>query len=116
MLGRGPAGVVANFSPSGSIRRLYGFRTTPAAAAGCCLPPLSEEGSLFSCLRVPPRGMRGSSENRRSGCPADSLPCRDLDNKAGTHRNVVLHVNVAFVIGNDATGDGQSQAGAPSFR
>jgi len=37
MLGRGPAGVVA---PALRFGDSNGFRTTPAAAAGCCLPLL----------------------------------------------------------------------------
>src|SRR5262245_48618619 len=44
-----------------------------------------------------------------------SLSCRDLDDKAGTDRNIVFHVNVALVIRNDATGDRQSQARTSSF-
>jgi len=61
MLGRGPAGVVAP-----ALR----FGLWPAAA-GCCLPSLSKEGSgALLIFGIPPRGMRGSLENplpRRGG-------------------------------------------------
>jgi len=49
MLGRGPSRGGCGLSPSASIRRLYGLRTTPAAAVGRCLLVLG--GEPFSSFR-----------------------------------------------------------------
>ena len=68
MLGRGPSRGGCRLSPSASIRS-YWFRTTPAAAAGCCLPHLVQGGERrnFHPRRCRPCGIRGESPPWRSG-------------------------------------------------
>src|SRR5262249_17209330 len=50
----GPTGVVADLVRALRFRDSTALRTTPGAAAGCCLPSLSKGGSHFRPCGVPP--------------------------------------------------------------
>src|SRR5262245_1873501 len=87
MLAEGPAGVVADLACFGNST---GFRTTPAAAAGCCLPLVVQGGGAapFSPLRVPPQGMRGSPEITAQRCDESQVRFgfAQYDSQSGSRR------------------------------
>lgn len=80
------------------------------------LQPLPKGGDdSFPCT---PAVLRGTSVTDTDGCawiPA-FLPRRDLNHETGPNGDIVFHVNIALVVGDDSACDGESEACTASFR
>ena len=89
-------------------------------------PPPFDEGGISSQLpwskgtidfRCTPAVLRRPVHLQKASRGRDPfLPRRDLNHETGPNGDVIFHVNITLVIGDDSACNGESEARTPSFR